>query len=287
MAKIYDMIPWAKFIPTRTRFGEKHQETESCHWPDVMDTKSGTLRVLSWNLFNENTDTQRLVNCIRSTTPDIALIQEALPSHVSILTNYFDHVVTARDYICRGELCHLAIASRLELNDVKVVEHFSETKSPSSPLARWVGWTEFLDSISVTIRLNDTNLIRVVVLHTSAAVGPSHRQKEIHSVLESHFEPALPLLFAGDFNCFAKPWLTPILAIPLAYRLSDVFICEKRALNATLGSCGLHPAVSGVTLPRWRQQTDQIFFKGLRLTDSQILREQFGSDHRPLIAEFA
>ena len=106
-------------------------------------------------------------------------------------------------------------------------------------------------------------------------------------MLEAHFEPTIPLIVAGDFNCFAKPWLTPFLAIPLAYRWGDVLMWEKKALNAHLGFRGFRPAVTGTTFPRWRLQMDQIFFKGLQLTDSHILREQFGSDHRPLVAEFA
>ena len=251
-----------------------------------MSTTRRPLRVLSWNIFNENPNTQRLVDCIRENNPDIVLIQEALSSHISTLLNSFEHVATARDYVCRGELCYLAIASNLKLSDIRIVEHFPDTKPPPSPLARWAGWIEFLDSLSARVQLSTTCSARLVVLHTSAATGPSHRKEEVRSVLEAHLEPGAPMLFAGDFNCFSSPWLTPLLALPFAYKKDDIFVRERRSLDEDLNSYCLRPAVQGVTFPRWNLQLDQIYFSRLQLSNSCIIREQFGSDHRPLLAEF-
>jgi endonuclease/exonuclease/phosphatase (EEP) superfamily protein YafD len=146
---------------------------------------------------------------------------------------------------------------------------------------------EFLDTLSANIALTGNASIRLVVIHTSAAVGPGVRTKELEAAMAAHVEKVGPCLVAGDFNCFAEPWLAPLLALPLAYQAGDAFIRERKNIEARFASLGFDAAVRGVTFPRWRIQMDQVFVRGVRLLSSRILRRQWGSDHRPILLELA
>ncbi len=242
------------------------------------------IRVLSWNVFNENPDTARIEACLDETAPDVALLQEATPAHLCAVRARFANVVVARDYLLKGAPCFLVIATDLELSAVSVIEHFPDTKPPPSLLGRFAGWIEFLDTLSAEIRLGSSPPIRLVVAHPSAAVGPGVRREELEAA-GAHIPAAGPCIFAADFNSFSEPWLAPLFALPLAYRVGDFACRERRQLDTWFAARGFAPAVRGVTFPRWRLQMDQVFVRGLIPSAARILSDTWGSDHRPIVID--
>lgn len=244
------------------------------------------LRLLSWNVYNENPDSARIRACLDAIAPDVALLQEVAPGHLDAIRARYARVEVARDYILKGVPCHLAIATGLEVSEVSVMAHFPDGKPAASPLGRVLGWVEFLDSLAADIRpfpASDTPL-RLVVLHTSAAAGPSRRREEL-TLAAAQIPVRGPCVVAGDFNSFAEPWLAPVLALPLAYRLCDLAWRERRRLAQWFADRGFQPAVEGVTFPRFGLQMDQVFLRGLPTTAAWIAQETWGSDHRPIVVD--
>ncbi|WP_148264413.1 endonuclease/exonuclease/phosphatase family protein [Roseobacter litoralis] len=242
------------------------------------------LRVLSWNVFNENPDAARIADALTALNPDIALFQEVLPAHIAVIKASFPYVSVARDYALKGELCHLVIASRFPTRRETILFHSDTSKPAPTRWARHAGWVEFLDSLSVDVVVPGARPFRVVNLHTSAGVSPSARQAELAET-QSHFDCEGPCLVAGDFNSYAVPWLAPLLAIPLHYRPKDWLIFERRALNSWFQRQGFAPAVHGVTFPKFRLQMDQLFTRDITVETAVIERRLWGSDHRPLSLE--
>ena len=243
--------------------------------------------LLSWNVFNENLDAGRIAACLEAHNADVALLQEMTPDHIEAARSIYPHVEIAVDYLLNGEACHLAIASRFPLADVRVVEHFPRDKPAPTWLSRKMGWTEFLESLSAEIEPAPGWRLRLIVAHTSAAIGPTARMAETEAVAAAHIPEAGPCVFAADFNSLAKPWNAPLLALPLQYRQADFLVNERSKLEAWFGRQGFEPAARGVTYPRLLAQLDQIYVRGARVTSSAIPKDRHGSDHRPLVATLA
>ncbi|AVL53393.1 endonuclease [Roseobacter denitrificans] len=253
---------------------------------DLTGSEKKPLRVLSWNVFNENPDPARIAEALATLNPDIALLQEALPAHIDEIKASFPHVSVARDYALKGELCHLVIASRFPTRRETTLFHADTSKPAPTRWARHAGWVEFLDSLSVDVVVPGTRPFRVVNLHTSAGVSPSVRQAELAET-QRHFDHEGPCLVAGDFNSYAVPWLAPLLAIPLHYRPKDWLIFERRALNAWFRRRGFAPALHGVTFPKFRLQMDQVFTRDIMVETAAIERRLWGSDHRPILLDIS
>ena len=243
-----------------------------------------SLRVLSWNAFNENPDAARIAEALMALDPEVAVFQEALPAHIDVIKSRFANVSVARDYALKGALCYLVIASKYPTHNEATKFHAPTTKAAPTRWARHAGWVEFLDSLSLDVILPHGPAVRIVNLHTSAGVSPSVRQVELTST-EGHFDRRGPCLVAGDFNSFAVPWLAPLLAIPLHYRARDWIIHERKALNAWFQQRDFTPAVRGVTFPKFRLQMDQVFSRGISVETARIETRSWGSDHRPLVLQ--
>lgn len=245
-----------------------------------------TLSVLSWNVFNENPDAGRISSCLEDQDADVVLLQEATPDHLDAVRARYAHVETARDYLLKGDACYLAIASRARLRNVSVIEHFPATKKPPTWLGRRMGWTEFIDTLSADIEPAPGWRLRLIVAHTSAAASPSLRMTEVEAAA-AHVPISGPCLFAADFNCIAQPVNALGLAFPLEYRWRDFKIHERRALDRWFAERGFAGAVRGVTFPRFRAQMDQVYLRDVAVRRAEIIRERYGSDHRPLRLELA
>ena len=240
---------------------------------------------LSWNVFNENPDAERIVDCLGAHKADVALLQEATLGHLEAVRGLYPFIETATDYLLNGEPCYLAIASRYPLKDVNRVAHFSVGKRAPTWLGRKMGWTEFLESLSAEIEPTSGLRLKTVVAHTSAAIGPSARMTETEAVFDAHCATDGPCVVAADFNSLAKPWNAPLLALPLEYRVRDFSIDERARLDGWFASRRFKAAARGVTYPRFLAQLDQIYVRDAEIIRSAILRERYGSDHRPMLAE--
>jgi endonuclease/exonuclease/phosphatase (EEP) superfamily protein YafD len=247
--------------------------------------RAAYIRLVSWNVFNENLEVSRVVDALKELRPDVALLQEATDAHLEGVASLYPHLERCRDYALRGEMCRLAIASSRPLQNVRVVAHFDDEKPPGSWLARRTGWVEFLDTISADVSVGGSAL-RLVLLHTSAGAPPTVRRRELEAA-SVHIPSSGACLVAADFNAFASPWLAPILALPLGYSWSDWRVSELKDNDAFFRRFELAPAVRGVTFPRFRLQMDQIYFRRLRLGRAEIIRRLWGSDHRPILIEAA
>lgn len=244
------------------------------------------MRLLCWNVFNENAEASRIGSCLDIHTPDIALLQELTPIHLNQVRDRFGYVETARDYALKGEMCFLAIASHYPLTDLRVITHFPDSKPPGSPLARSMGWVEFLDTLSAVVVMPEGGHVRVCVLHTSAGVRPTLRMQEMDAVAP-HLSDSAPCVVGGDFNSFSEPWMAPFVALLFAYRAEDFWLRERRRLEAWFHGHGFIPTIRGVTFPKLRLQMDQVFIRDLTLGQAKIYPNTFGSDHRPIVVELS
>ncbi len=243
------------------------------------------LRLLSWNVFDENPDPFRVSACLRENVPDLVVLQEALPTHIDCVRSVFPHVITAKDYIRRRNLCHLVIASHFGFSNEEVIRHFDDDKAPASPMAWLHGWVEFLETVAVSVCFPNGAPLRVVALHTTAACGPGQRRREV-SAAAANVPHSGPCFVAGDFNCFASPLTAPLLALPLAYTWRDLRCRERPSLDRWFERRGFLPLVHGVTFPAARLQLDQVYTRGLRVLAAHVLEATWGSDHRPIIVDF-
>jgi endonuclease/exonuclease/phosphatase (EEP) superfamily protein YafD len=244
------------------------------------------VRLLSWNVFNENEGSERIHRCIDQVQPEIVILQEALDEHLMVLSKSYRNIVTGNDYKLKDQMCYLAIATNASIESIVRTSHFADTKAPASVFARWAGWVEFLDSLSALIRVSAATPVRVGNVHLTAGGAPSTRWGELLAC-EHHLGGTEPCVFAGDFNCFSNPLVAMALALPFSYRARDMVCFEQRRLIRWLGDRGFRSAVRGVTVPWLRMQFDHVFCRDVPGVSARILDDAFGSDHRPIVVDFS
>lgn len=244
---------------------------------------STRVRLLFWNVYCENLDSARIVNCLDYFEPDVAVLCEATEEHIEVASRQYPHTASARDYLQNGVMCHLVIAAKKPLAETTVTRHANNDKPPASWLAGRLGWVEFLDSLSAFIP--DPGM-PIVCLHLSAGCGPTRRRSELEAAAVQ-IPNSGPCIVAGDFNSFAEPWFAPLVAGPLRYESSDWTRRERKSNDLWFSERGFVPAVDAVTFPRLQLRMDQVYVRGLEVIAASTSRNCFGSDHRPIVVELS
>ena len=251
-----------------------------------MDLNPGLQKIaklLVWNTYCENSDTNRITACLERFKPDIVVLCEATKGHIEAVSRQYPYVAHARDYIQDGVICYLVIAANTPLREVDLASQGSEDKQPASWLARKKGWVEVLDTIAASFPALG---FRVLCLHLSAGCGPTRRRGELEAAAMQISSDG-PFIVAGDFNSFSSPWISPFVAFPLRYQCSDWLKHEREANNSWFLERGFIAAVDGITFPRFRFRLDQVYLRGMTIVKSAASIDCWGSDHRPIIVEVA
>ena len=234
-------------------------------WPDfkppdhlsAAEKRAPRLRVFSANLYFTNPDLSPIVDEVRKSDPDIAVFQEVTTAHRNRLLR--DPALAGFPNRIASSASDTVVFSRLPFESSEI------WYEPSRPLAR--------AQVSTAI-----GSVELVVVHTVAPINEQSivRWRQILDVLRDHSEErSTPLLMVGDFNA--------TMYHPRFDDLLDTGLTDAHSARGT-GLTG--------TWPR-----DKPFPPLLRIDHALSSKELVpikatygegrGSDHRPIIVEYA
>lgn len=218
-----------------------------------------TLQVLVWNIFKQKrADWQSIL--ARFAKSQLVLLQEA-------------HTSTALlDYVTHNNL----IADHVPAFSINDKDAGVMTLAKTLPLQAW-GFKikepliRFPKSVLVTIYplAHTSKTLLVANIHAiNFSLGIKQYHKQLKSLLERIHLHAGPVILAGDFNAWSRKRFELLYQLTKELELCPVnFILDKR--TTFLG-----------------RPLDYIFYRGLGITDSRIIKTN-ASDHNPLFVTFS
>jgi endonuclease/exonuclease/phosphatase (EEP) superfamily protein YafD len=236
----------------------------SIHAPPPIAEDAPRLKVVTFNLWVRNGETDRIVAYLRQEKPDIVFLEEATEAHKKALA-------TLADIYPTQVTCHTAIADC----ETVVLSRFPARWQEAGPIAGSMPSTAI-----ATLDLGDGRTMTAIAVHLAWPFPMRGRDAQREQAL--HFAQALdafpgPLLIGGDFNGGA--WARNQDAVKTIARLTS--------------EPGLHPSwpairIHGYDVPEWlRLPIDHLFTRGGPVIASAEIGPKLGSDHFPLLAVVA
>jgi endonuclease/exonuclease/phosphatase (EEP) superfamily protein YafD len=226
----------------------------------------GTLRlkVMTFNLWVRNGETDRIIAYLRAEKPDVVFLEETTEVHkkaLATLTDLYPTQVT----------CHTGIIDC----ETMLLSRFPARWQKAGPIAGAMPSTAIAE-----LDLGDGRTVTAVAVHLAWPFPMQGHDAQREQAL--HFARALdaypgPLLIGGDFNGGA--WARNQDAVKSLARLTS--------------EPGLHPSwpairYHGLDVPEWlRLPIDHVFTRGGPVVANAETGPMLGSDHLPVLAVVA
>jgi endonuclease/exonuclease/phosphatase (EEP) superfamily protein YafD len=222
------------------------------------------LKVVTFNLWVRNGETDRILAYLREEKPDIVFLEEATEAHKKALA-------TLSDIYPTQVTCHTGIADC----ETMLLSRFPAHWQKAGPIAGSMPSTAI-----AMLDLGDGRAVTAIAVHLAWPFPMRGRDAQREQAL--HFAQALdafpgPLLIGGDFN--GGVWARNQDAVKTIARLTS--------------EPGLHPSwpairIHGYDVPEWlRLPIDHLFTRGGPVIASAEIGPELGSDHLPLLAVVA
>ncbi len=214
---------------------------------------SATLRIASINVLYNNSQHERLLDVVRQESPEIVLLLEVDASWDSTLATLKDEFPYSLIETRTGSF-GIALFSKLPLEDLQLFEIGSSG----------------IPSVKATVRFQGTP-VQIVGTHFMPPMGgmkSSLRNEQLYATAFELARISRPCLVLGDLNI--TPW-SPFFRDLLR---------KGNLLNSQVGF-GIQPSWLGV-LP-----IDHLLHSADISIHERRIGARFGSDHRPLVVDFA
>lgn len=222
------------------------------------------LKVMTFNLWVLNGETDRIIAYLREAKPDIVFLEETTEAHKKALA-------TLADLYPTQVTCHTGIVPC----ETMLLSRFPARWEKAGPIAGSMPSTAI-----AALDLGNGHTVTVVAVHLAWPFPMRGRDAQHEQAL--HFAQALdaypgPLLIGGDFN--GGGWARNPDAVKSIARLTS--------------EPGLHPSwpairIHGLDVPEWlRLPIDHVFTRGGPVVASAEIGPELGSDHLPLLAVIA
>lgn len=243
-------------------------------------------RIASWNVLYDTGPGDRIVDFLDAVDADVAALQELSERHLDHVESLGRwHVIRSPDQTGAGIASFLGVISKRPSQSRRVVDIPAEIR-PKPPLfSRLRATTVTQTALPAGLEING-RMLEVLNLHLTCATSPGGRRCERAFPLAALPADA-PAVMLGDFNAMARRWINPAFAIPFGFRPADLLLNELAEVTAWAADHGFAGVADGVTFPWLGLQLDQIFVRGVSVVSAQILKQRFGSDHRPVVADLA
>ena len=246
-----------------------------------------SMKVVSWNVFNLNHDSEAFASFIKCEQADVYALQELTDEHIAFVRTLEGYqLFSAEDFIEGGQVTYLGILTRLPSRDHEVIAHNPDRTVSDSFQGRRMKWRECLDSHAVTVTA-DGHDVRIVNLHLSCGVPPRIRREQLNDA-SRHWLDFPRAVASGDIHSFGRPLLNLAIGWFYGFGLSDALVNEDRELTRFAQDHGFKRAFQhAITFPRFRLHLDHLLVRGMSINGARVERDTHGSDHRPLIVELA
>lgn len=222
----------------------------------VAETRSDSLRVLSWNLLSVNRSYQQILQLIAETEPDVLIMIEVRPGLLEELPEISEQFPIALAQPSWGG-AGIAAFSRVQGTRLRF-QDFDFSKQPAI--------------VAEIPGRHGGSTLQLVGLHTLSPL-PTHRaavrDRQFAALQRWAEKQNGPICVCGDFN--TTPWTAPFRSM-----------CEIGFVDSRLGAENgpSWPARLGVLgIP-----IDHALSKGeCTITERRVLNTAPGSDHRPLL----
>ena len=163
------------------------------------------MKILSWNIYNFNSNPSKALAYILSSDADIICLQEVSNTmYTSLKTKYVGSIFRSLDFIENGVEHYLVILTK---TNVKYFEKKELNKGEKVSLVQKVfNWKEALSYQYVDIE-EDEKRFRVFNLHLTNGSGMTKRNEELKTVCKDLGNDSDNIL-CGDFNTFLTPTLS-------------------------------------------------------------------------------
>lgn len=240
------------------------------------------MKLVSWNVWNRNTDIAEFRKFIDERRVDAFAFQELTSDHIEVLRSIDGYeLYVADDFIEGKQLTHLGIFTRLPVLAHGVVILNSDRKVSSSWVGRHNRWIECIDSHHLTVSSNGLTMT-IVNVHLSCGVSPRHRRCELVRAIHE-LDQAERVVVCGDMNTFANPIYNWLIGWFYGFRIDDLFTHEISSLDRFACHRGMvRTPRKAVTFPRLKLHLDHIIVRGMDVSACHIEHESYGSDHIPV-----
>ena len=245
------------------------------------------MKVVSWNVFNLNHDSEAFASFIKNERADVYALQELTDAHIAFFRTLEGYqLFSAEDFVEGDQVTYLGILTRLPSRDHEVIAHNPHRAISDSFQGRRMKWRECLDSHAVTVTA-EGHEVRIANLHLSCGVPPRTRRRQLNEA-SRHWLEFPRAVVCGDFNSFGRPFLNLAIGWLYGFGLSDIPVNEDRELTRFAEDHGFKRAFQrAVTFPRFRLHLDHLLARGVSIDTARVDPDTHGSDHRPLIVELA
>ncbi len=252
------------------------------------------MRLINWNISAFNKNIRRALDNILSHCPDILCIQE-LPQNgldcLKMFSNYNLAYLLDIEVNRASKNVFLVILTRHKIVDTGIYEYCQDKiSSPFIQCSRKIfGRKKQTKSLYADIETAD-GIKRVHNLHLSWPVGPETRIRQFSHFLDVA-KPNKSHLIFGDLNVFGKTRNNILACIPFGYNLKEFFVDEKVVFQDFFEKYGLQNPFEGTISSTWpwsfsEAQLDYILIsKNMAVKNKYLLKETYGSDHKPQILE--
>lgn len=267
------------------------------------------IRVLTWNVWYENTNTREIVDFLIGENFDVICLQEVPSQMLEELAKIKSYtLIQARDAIQRSgfkmypnylvilvkETMVIARTASFKFKKRRRGNFFARLFGLERTLLAWfLGWKEGIEYQHVDIRVTDrpsdsyNSILRIFNAHLSSAVGPRTRRRQFSEVLDNFDENKLNI-FCGDLNVFIlKKWWGFLYRIVLFDSWSELWEREHEKFREIIAKHSLYSACDGqITQEQAGCQLDYILSsKGVVVTEEHVFEKAYTSDHNPVFEE--
>lgn len=241
------------------------------------------MKILSWNIYNFNSNPAKALEYILSSDADLICLQEVSNTmYTSLKTKYIGSIFRSLDFIENGIEHYLVILSKTK---VKSFEKKELNKGEKVSLVQKIfNWKEALSYQYVDIEQGDKKL-RVFNLHLTNGSGMSKRNEELKTICKD-MSSDIDNILCGDFNTFLTPTLSFIIRYFYSLKKQDLNVTELNEFDNNVKIYGLEDAFKGkysFDLLGFKFKLDHILLPiGKYKYTAVVESNRHGSDHYPI-----
>lgn len=254
------------------------------------------MRLINWNICAFNKDIKKAIDSILSYNPDILCIQELQQGGLDYLKKFSDYnIIYSLDTEVRrkSKNTFLVILTKYKIiNNGNYKYYQDKISSPFIICSKEIfGREKKHKSLYADIETT-SEIKRIHNLHLSWPVGPEIRRKQFLHFLDAA-KPNKSHLIFGDLNNFGKTINNVLAFIPFSYSLNEILVNEKKVFKDFFKKHGLQNPFEGTISSTWPwsfsgAQLDYILIsKNVVIRDKYLLKETYGSDHKPQVLEIS
>ncbi len=245
------------------------------------------MKVLSWNVWSENTSLSEAFMFVKRQNADVICLQEVSKQFLKKLQKLEGYtIVSAIDFYYVQSKRKKTPYFLVILSKIPIVQHqvFSiPTIQYDSILSQLFGLEECVEGQYIDLLYKGIT-VRLFNVHFQCYVRPKVRLAQLKGVLR-YFSKHGNNVICGDFNTFGFWHFNVVVGWVYNYSWDEFFLSEKELVEEQLLKRGLVNIFNWETTYPWLgTQLDFIVTpKKLKVEKKKIFSQTYGSDHQPLL----